>query len=291
MLRRLRKLLSHPGFSAEPFTMASRTLAWAGCVASGRSPVFSLTGAGELLRVPANLRFTSVSAFVLRDWIEPELRELAQFVRPSSVFIDIGANIGLYSLKAARLVGRHGAVVAVEPGRAAADLLERNLALNGFANVRLVRAALADKIGTAALYHTPLGDDPQAFSLLTDGSAVEAETVATTTLDALVADAGLATVDCLKIDVEGAEPLVLAGGQATLARWRPTVIFEINATLARRSVQAPDAAWRQLAGLGYRFCRLQRGALTAIDRMPEDFGNVIALHPARDAVASTPRPA
>jgi FkbM family methyltransferase len=291
MVRRIRKLLTHPAFRAEPLAILARTLAWACCVLLRRSPVFSLTSSGERLRVPADLRFTSVSSFILRDWTEPELRDLAQFVRPGAVFIDIGANIGLYTLKAARLVGRDGAVVAVEPGRVAADLLERNLALNRFDTVRVVRAALADKVGTAPLYHVPLGDDPQAFSLLSDGSAVEAETVATTTLDALVGELGLSRIDCLKIDVEGAEPLVLAGGQATLARWHPIVIFEINASLSLSSGAAPDAAWRQLAGLGYRFCRLQAGAAIPVERMPDEFGNIIALHPARDAaIVGPPEP-
>jgi FkbM family methyltransferase len=283
IMRRLRKLFTHPAFKAQPFAVLARTAAWALCVLVRRSPVFSLTSAGERLRVPADLRFTSLSSFILRDWTEPELRELAQFVRRDTVFIDIGANVGLYSLKAARLVGPGGTVVAVEPGRVAADQLERNLALNPFRNVRVVRAALADKIGTAALYHVPLGDDPQAFSLLSDGSAVETETVATTTLDALVAELDLPSVDCLKIDVEGAEPLVLAGAQQTLARWRPMVIFEINASLSGSSGPPPDAAWRALAGFGYRFHRLQGQAMTEIDRMPEAFGNIVARHPARDA--------
>lgn len=283
MLRRLRKLLTHPAFKAEPFAVLARTAIWAMCVLTRRSPVFSLTSGGERLRVPADSRFTSVSSFILRDWTEPELRELAQFVRPGTVFIDVGANVGLYTLKAARLAGPDGTIVAVEPGRAAADLLECNLALNRFANVRIVRAALADKVGTAALYHVPLGDDPQAFSLFCDGAAVEAETVATTTLDALVAELNLPGVDCVKIDVEGAEPLVLVGAQRTLARWHPVVIFEINSWPSLRAGAAPDAAWRQLAGLGYRFCRLQDGAMTAVDQMPDDFGNIIALHPAHDA--------
>ena len=281
MLRRLRKLLAHPAFRAEPAAVMLRAIAWSACVAMRRSPVFCLTSGGERLRLPADLRYTSVTSFILRDWTEPELRELSQFVQPGEVFIDVGANVGLYTLKAARLVGARGMVVAIEPGQISADRLEQNLALNDFANVRIVRAALAEKIGTAALYHVALGDDPQAFSLLTDGSTTEAETVATTTLDTVVEALDLPRVDCLKIDVEGAEPLVLAGGRATLERWHPTVIFEVNAPLSLKSSSGREAAWRLLETFGYRFYRLDAGSLAPLDRMPHEFGNLIAICPAR----------
>ncbi|WP_328702987.1 FkbM family methyltransferase [Arenibaculum pallidiluteum] len=281
MLRRLRKLLNHPGFRAEPAAVLTRAALWAGCVALRKRPVFSLTREGERLRVPSDLRYTSVSAFVLRDWSEPELRELHRFVRPGDVFVDVGANIGLYSLKAARLAGPTGRVVAVEPGRTAADLLEENLALNRHANVAahvaVVRKALSDRSGEATLHHIAAGNDPQAFSLLTDGSAPGAERVETTTLDALAAQLGLPRVDCVKIDVEGAEPLVIDGGREVLTRWRPTIIFEVNSAIALRQAGTADGAWTRLAALGYRFSRLTDGALAPISAFPRDFCNVVAV--------------
>lgn len=277
MFRRLRKLLNHPGFRAEPVAVLARAALWAGCVTLRKAPVFSLTGGGERLRVPSDLRYTSVSSFVLRDWSEPELRELHRFVKAGDVFVDVGANIGLYTLKAARLVGPAGRVVAVEPGRAAAELLDANLALNRYGHVSVVRKALSDRSGEAMLHHIPAGNDPQAFSLLTDGSAPGAEQVETTTLDALVAQLGLPRVDCVKIDVEGAEALVIDGGRETLARWHPTIVFEANSTLILRRGDAVDAAWVKLAELGYSFFRLSDGALAPIDRFPEDFCNVVAV--------------
>src|SRR3954462_5528777 len=132
MLRRIGKLLSHPAFRAEPFAVMARASTWAGCVAPapgpggvapGPRPVFTLPPSGERLRVPADMRYTSVATFLLRDWTEPELRELQLFVRAGDIFIDVGANIGLFTLKAASIVGRSGRVIAVEPGLAASRLL------------------------------------------------------------------------------------------------------------------------------------------------------------------------
>jgi FkbM family methyltransferase len=281
MLRRIGKLLSHPAFRAEPFAVMARAATWAGCVATGHRPVFTLTPSGERLRVPADMRYTSVATFLLRDWTEPELRELQLFVRPGDVFVDVGANIGLFSLKAALIVGRNGRVIAVEPGLAASRLLAENLALNDLPHVRQVRTALADSIGQATLHHVNLGDDPQAFSLLSDGTDSEGENVPVTTLDALAAELGLDRMDCIKIDVEGAEERVIAGARESLGRWHPTVIFEANCpTLTDQGLPA-DGAWNQLRDLGYRFYRLADGAMSELTRMPTEFGNIIARHPSR----------
>ena len=80
MLRRIGKLLSHPAFRAEPFAVLARAATWAGCVATGHRPVFTLTSSGERLRVPADMRYTSVATFLLRDWTEPELRQLCSWM-------------------------------------------------------------------------------------------------------------------------------------------------------------------------------------------------------------------
>ena len=280
MLRRIGKLLSHPAFRAEPFAVLARAATWAGCVPAGHRPVFTLTSSGERLRVPADMRYTSVATFLLRDWTEPELRQLQLFVRPGDVFVDVGANIGLFSLKAALIVGRKGRVIAVEPGLAASRLLTENLAFNDVPHVRQVRTALGIN-GQATLHHVNLGDDPQAFSLLSDGTDAEGENVPVTTLDALVAELGLGRMDCIKIDVEGAEERVIAGARQSLGRWHPTVILEANCpTLTDQGLPA-DGAWNRLRDFGYRFYLLADGAMSEVTRMPTEFGNIIARHPSR----------
>ncbi|WP_342641119.1 FkbM family methyltransferase [Rhodoligotrophos ferricapiens] len=229
--------------------------------------------------MPANLRHTSAATFLLRDWIEPELHYLNMFVRPGDVFIDVGANIGLFTLKAAKVASK---VISVEPGSEAGSQLKANVALNGYSNVTIVPKALADKAGSATLHHVPLGDDPQAFSLLSGDTAEAGETVETTTLDLLVKDLGLARVDVVKMDVEGAEELVIAGAQETLTRDHPTVIFEANCPTLLERGGRNDGAWNGLAAQGYRFYRLADGRLESLSTMPKEFGNIIARHPSRE---------
>jgi len=276
MLRRVAKLFHEPAFKEAPLTVIGRAMRWSASVALGRSPVFELVNGGAKLRVPANMRYTSVSAFLLRDAVEPELHYLQKFVGKGDIFVDVGANIGLFTLKVAPHAAR---IVAVEPGEAAGTQLDANIALNGFSNVAVVRKALADKPGTAALHHNPLGDDPQAFSLISDGTDSGSEQVEVTTLDTLVQGLNLPRVDCIKIDVEGAEGMVIAGGMETISAYHPTVIFEINCPTLHKAGGDPAAAWNALAGLGYEFYRMQEdGALTALPVRPTDFSNIVARH-------------
>lgn len=280
LIGKLRKLTAEPGFQAQPATVLLRGARLALHVATRSDPVFRLTPGGPRLTVPANLRYTSVTAYMLRDWVEPELHHLPRFLQPGAVFLDVGANIGLFALRAAECVGPTGRVIAVEPADVSAGRLERNLALNAMAQVAVVRAALSDREGEAELRHVELGDDPQAWSIMPEAGGADAEKVRTTTLDALAEAQGLTRLDLIKMDVEGAEPMVVAGGGATLARFRPSVIFEINSgpALARED---RTGCFDALRGLGYGIFTMgpRDGGLTPVTEQGMGHGNLIAVHP------------
>ncbi|MEP9349664.1 FkbM family methyltransferase [Xanthobacter sp. KR7-225] len=279
MLRRVQKLLNEPGFREAPLTVLARAAKLAVAVPTGTLAPFDLVPGGPKVQVPADFRYTTLSTFLLRDAMEPELHTIQKFVGPGDVFVDVGANIGLFTVKVAAKAAK---VIAVEPGEAARAQLVGNIALNGFTNVTVVPKALADKEGSAALHHNPLGDDPQAFSLISDGSDAGSEQVEMTTLDAVVREAGVDRVDCIKIDVEGAEGMVIAGGQHTLATYHPTVIFEMNCPTLFKAGGDPAAAWNALQALGYTFHKVSHdGTLTALASRPTDFCNIVARHPSR----------
>jgi len=101
--------------------------------------------------------------------------------------------------------------------------------------------------------------------------------VRVTTLDKLAETHGLSRLDCIKIDVEGAEPMVLAGGRATLERFRPIVIFEINASLAEATGGSTEAA-DALIALGYHLHELRGDHLEPLGALPQHHCNLIAVH-------------
>lgn len=282
MLRRVRKLMAEPAFKAQPLRVLARAAVYAAAMSARRQVAFKLTPFGERMRARASMRYTSLTAYLLRDWVEPDLRELQQLLRGGDTFIDVGANVGLFTLKGARLVGPGGRVLALEPSSLAyAELLD-NLSLNAFAQVRALPLAASNAEGLAQLNHVDLGGDPQAYSLVNAENARGGEVVRTTTLDALAAEEGLARIDLIKIDVEGAEPLVVEGARGCLAAFRPAVLFECNAYInAGGDAGASARTWSLLSAVGYRFFRLLEGRYWPISEVPPDFCNVLAVH--RDA--------
>jgi FkbM family methyltransferase len=142
-------------------------------------------------------------------------RDLAfyrRFLRPGDVVVDIGANIGLATLVAAKIVGPRGRVVAVEPHPQTFEYLRDNVQLNGLADVvRLYCAALGEREGQRRIVEFP-GDDSQNHL---DGGDQSGIRVAVVPLDGLLMLEGPTAL--LKLDVEGYEKLVLDGANRTLA--------------------------------------------------------------------------
>lgn len=261
-----------------------------------RNPSLTLWRAGAwtlhcLLKIPARPRFRRwnfrlylsprwrgggcTAPYVFREHYEPELILLERYLKPGMVFVDGGANTGVFTFTAARLVGPSGTVLAFEPGRACfADLTKSN-AINGFKQVRLRLQALSDRCGTARLYHR-LGQE-NAFTLGADESATfdEVETVA---LDEVVRAERLPRIDFIKLDVEGAEELVLRGAKEVLRRWRPVVLFEVFADAVLPLNLSVDGACRLLEKYGYQLLQMDdRGELSATEQLPQQWGNVLAL--------------
>ena len=214
-----------------------------------------------------------------REDYDLESRYLDRLVAAGDVVVDAGAGLGIYTVGTAKLVGTEGRVLAFEPGREPFSVLERNIKLNLPNNIRCFRSALSERNGVARLFHHE--NRPVSYSLASGNNAQGCwEQTRTTTLDTVAEQQGITRLDLLKMDVEGAEELVLEGGRALLSRSRPTILFETNPGGARRLGLAPDGAWQALAKLGYRFFSLRpKGILSPLGVCPERTMNVVALHP------------
>lgn len=167
---------------------------------------------------------------------------LDRVLEAGTAFVDVGANKGDFALFAAAKGARP--VYAFEPAPDNCVWIRRSLAANGFDSVRLFEAALSDTTGEATLF---LGAKSGWHSLIAGLPHRNAGTrrVRTFRLDDVMASDG--RVDCLKIDVEGAENRVVAGALRTLARDRPIVLVDVHPGLGA-DVQGLFAAFN---GLGY----------------------------------------
>jgi FkbM family methyltransferase len=183
---------------------------------------------GLTIAVPPTL--SSITCYVLleqEEWFEKEINFLRVFLKPGMTAVDVGANLGVYSLPMARLVGPGGCVFSYEPGAEARALFEQSRGLNSLSNLEIIGAALSDSDREG---HLGFAASSELRALETAGTG---EPVHITSLDAEAAARAWRPVDFIKIDAEGAEEAVIAGALATLRRDRPQLVLEFNAARAR----------------------------------------------------------
>jgi len=198
---------------------------------------------------------------------EPEVSDVVRsLLAPGATFVDVGANVGWFSMLAASLTGPEGKVLAFEPNPANTTLACRSAEDNGFANVEIFTVALADRPGVAALETDgsngrviPIeGPPPAAFRA--------SYVVPMGTLDSYLAAHGVERVDVVKLDVEGAEPLVLEGARGTIERDRPTIVSEFYPLALESSGWASASSYlEQLRRHGYSLSVIGAGGPAETD--------------------------
>jgi len=182
-----------------------------------------------------------------RPFAPEETQVFRDVLKPGMTFVDVGANIGYFSLFAAQLVGVEGRVVAFEPEEENFKLLVKNISENGYRNVTAERMALSDSEGELSFYKDP--SNLCAHSLVKGEGRAEV-IVPATTFDAYFKDY---LPDVVKIDVEGAEPSVLAGMSETLrSNKKPIIIIEYFPSALHRFGVEPEVCLESLKQAGYR---------------------------------------
>lgn len=145
-------------------------------------------------------------------------------VSPSDVFFDVGANIGIYSLAASRLVGSSGNVHAFEPIEQTFKILEKNLALNKTQNVIANCMAVGEAVGNVEIF---VNEESVLTSIgqTKRGKVIDRKTVPVLTLDKYAEEKNISEIDFLKIDVEGYEGQVLRGSEKLITRSKDLLIL------------------------------------------------------------------
>jgi FkbM family methyltransferase len=217
---------------------------------------------------PGYASASSVLYFGLPEW--DEMHFVLRYLQDGDRFVDVGANVGVYSLLAATFL-EDVSVTAVEPDATTAGRLRENLEVNGARGVHVIECALAARSGTALF--TRGRDSTNRIARLGDPDVVE---VPVRTLDEVTARL---PPKLMKIDVEGAELEVLRGASRLLASQEgPVLLFELNRCCADFGVTPPDIR-DHLAGHGYTLFEYDAdtNALSVYDgtRLPAR-GNVVA---------------
>ena len=172
-----------------------------------------------------------IGRHVLTGAYEPEVETVFRSVlRPGMAVVDIGANIGFFSMLSASLVGPDGAVLAIEPNPANARLLEASRRLNGFAQVTPAQVAAGRAIGLLML-NTTHSNGTTAEPGSDQDQLLAANTVPCIPVDTLVSGWRAGPVGLIKVDVEGAEYNALLGAAGLIARDHPVIISEFSPDL------------------------------------------------------------
>ncbi len=186
---------------------------------------------GLKLRVyPGNEVFR---ALFVRGIYDPNLIVTVNtLLHKGGTFIDVGSNMGYFSLLASKVVGENGRILAVEPSSRDFTRLVDNININHIENITPYRLAISDKNGKTKLSVAC----EERSSLNTLGTSfgfkgiekVAVEDVDTTTIDELVKKERITSVDVLKVDIEGSEMVALRGARDTIEKFRPVILLGTN---------------------------------------------------------------
>jgi len=184
-----------------------------------------------------------------KTWIEAgPVDRLREFVPAGSTVVDVGANVGFFTMKFALWVGEQGRVIAVEPDRENFEVLVAKVKKAGLQDrVRLHQAAAAAETGSVRLRRNELHPGDHRISFHPEGIPVPAVTV-----DDLVAAAAPRSVSLVKIDVQGAEMLVLKGAKRMLDQLHPALFVEVDDRALRHFGSSAEALLEHMQRSGYK---------------------------------------
>lgn len=174
------------------------------------------------------IKNSGVNGYWLGSYELEQTKNFEKLVKEGDVVFDIGANVGFYSLLAAELVGEKGKVFVFEPLFQNYEYLRKHIELNGYKNIKPFNIAISDKEGKE-FFSKSLSS---ATGHLVDSGEIKVNTIA---IDDWIKEKKLPIPNILKIDVEGAEDLVLKGAQSILKKFKPLIFLSLHSEKAKNN--------------------------------------------------------
>ena len=230
--------------------------------------------------VKINLYKDSVlSRSIYKGFEKEETDYLTSILHEGDIFIDIGANIGLFSLMASKAVGIKGLVISFEPTPNTFSRLSENVKLNDFKNINVRNIGLSNVKDELTFYISKNGYDAwNSFAPSQDNKLEIAIKVPVSTLDIELINVEKSKIKLVKIDVEGWEKFVLNGGRDFLLNFNPIVMIEFTEENTFNAGYPVHDIYRIMQDFGFKWYRLNDGKLIPeVQKMRYPYDNLIAM--------------
>jgi len=204
---------------------------------------------------------------------------LRNTLKSGDVFIDIGANIGSYSLIASELVKDTGKVISFEPTKLCYRKLNDNISLNNLKNIKTEKLAVYHQAGFINL-HISNSDNLGMSSILHhDAEIGDVEKVESITLDKYIIDNNISRINLIKLDIEGAEYYALKGMLNTLKKYKPNIIIEISPDVLSSGDISKDDILNLLRSIYYfPFKIKENGEIYPFNEIDDSYYDFVFIH-------------
>lgn len=216
---------------------------------------------------PGDRRSVPLEILNFGDYEPAELRMMGNFIKKDSVIIDIGANIGWYSLNLARRVP-DGCIIAFEPIPGTFEYLKKNIAVNKITNIKALNFGLSDRAGTLGFYYDPKFTVAASLRNLHGNSKRKKVLCRVRRLDDFILTM-TPRIDFIKCDVEGAELFVIKGALEVLKKTKPVMLLEMLRKWSVKFGYHPNEIIDLLEGIGYGCYYVKHDKLVKIAKVNE----------------------
>ena len=220
-----------------------------------------------------------LSRLIWNKFEKDETDYMCKVLKKGDVFIDVGSNIGLFSLIASKIVGDKGKVICFEPSPLTYTRLKENVTINNFNNLDVRNLGLSDSIGELTFYVSNNGYDAwNSFSPSADNKLELSIKVPVSTLDFELNEIDKSKIKLVKIDVEGWEKFVLQGAKDFLINFNPIVMVEFTEQNTFNSGYPVHDIYDIMNSYGYTWYRLQKGELVLEEKkLYYPYDNLVAI--------------
>lgn len=190
-----------------------------------------------------------IAPVIIADKFEQnEKIEILKYTNEDTIFLDIGANIGYYSVLLSDKVKK---VYAFEPVTENYLLLNKNIEVNNLKNVTAVHKALSNKNGEVEMFIDKLNGGGHSMQINNVLDTNSSEFIPSIRLDDYIESEGIENINLIKIDVQGAEGLVFEGAMETLKKFKPIIMMEYDPKMLSNFGTDPEKLLNMFKEMGY----------------------------------------